>query len=445
MTDSSRSTRAPRALRPFLVGQYRILAGALTLSLLGGGMWLVALVFQVQALGGGPVELSLAATCSAVGMLAATLLGGVLADRIPQKRILVTIEIVKTVAIGAAAALGLAGALELWHLASLAFLIGVTEGFFYPAYSALLPAILPADQLLAANGVEGMLRPAALQAVGPALAGVAVAVWNPPVALAAVAVIQALGAVVLATLRSTPVRREFDGKVQHPVGAFVTDIAEGFRYMLRTGWLLATLLFACLLILVIMGPIEVLLPFVITRDLGGGPGDYALALAAFGLGGVLGSMLAASFRLPRRYLTVMNLAWGFGCVPLALIAIAQSMWVVVIALFMVGVTFSIGQVIWGTLLQRRVPPHLLGRVSSLDFFVSLALMPVSMALAGPVGEAIGLGPAFVVAGLVPPVLAVAAILIWRLGKDEIAHPLEPQEESADRSGTQPVASDRGDS
>jgi hypothetical protein len=81
-------------------------------------------------------------------------------------------------------------------------------------------------------------------------------------------------------------------------------------------------------------------------------------------------------------------------------------------------------VIWGTLLQRRVPPRLLGRVSSLDFFVSLALMPISMAVAGPVGEGLGLGLTFVLAGSVPVLLAVAAILAWRLPGDEIAHPLD---------------------
>jgi hypothetical protein len=81
-------------------------------------------------------------------------------------------------------------------------------------------------------------------------------------------------------------------------------------------------------------------------------------------------------------------------------------------------------VIWGTLLQRRVPRHLLGRVSSLDFFVSLALMPVSMALAGPAGEWLGVPMTFVLAGAIPVFLAVAAIVGWRLPADEIAHPLD---------------------
>jgi len=90
----------------------------------------------------------------------------------------------------------------------------------------------------------------------------------------------------------------------------------------------------------------------------------------------------------------------------------------------VGATHGAAMVIWGTLLQRRVPPRLLGRVSSLDFFVSLALMPVSTALAGPIGESIGIPLTFALAALVPVPLAVLALLIWRLPKDEIAHPLD---------------------
>jgi MFS family permease len=204
--------------------------------------------------------------------------------------------------------------------------------------------------------------------------------------------------------------------------------------MLRTPWLLATLLFALLIVLLIIGPIEVLLPFAVTNQTGGGAGAFALALAAFGVGGAIGSMAVASLPLPRRYLTIMLLAWGAGSIPLAIIGFTSLLWVMVIALFVVGFTFSAGSVIWGTLLQRRVPPALLGRVSSLDFFVSLALMPVSMALAGPVGEGIGIPITFVVAGLVPVILAVLAIVIFRMPKDELEHPLDPAVEQAEPGG-----------
>ena len=168
--------------------------------------------------------------------------------------------------------------------------------------------------------------------------------------------------------------------------------------MARTPWLLATLLYASVMILVMMGPFEVLVPFSIKDQAGGGPREHAFVLAAFGIGGAIGSLTVASFRLPRRYLTVMNLGWGLGCIPLVVFGVSSQVWVMVVAGFVMGVLFQGAMVIWGTLLQRRVPPEMLGRVSSLDFFVSLAFMPVSMALAGPVSELVGLRTTFLVAG-----------------------------------------------
>ena len=98
----------------------------------------------------------------------------------------------------------------------------------------------------------------------------------------------------------------------------------------------------------------------------------------------------------------------------------DSFWAVAAALFVFGATGGVGMVIWGTLLQRRVPPNLLGRVSSLDFFVSLALMPVSMALAGPAAEVLPLWLIFLVAGTVCPVMAVVAMAVARMPADELA-------------------------
>lgn len=414
----------PRAVRPFATGQYRLLFGALTLSLFGGGMWLVALVWQVIELGGGPLQLSITATATSIGMVGATLIGGVVADRVPQRLILVGIESVKLLSMAAVAILAVTGSLELWHLVVAAALLGIGEGFFYPAYSAILPALLPADDLLAANGIEGVLRPAAMQAAGPALAAGLIALGGPPVAFVVITVVHLAALAGLLVMRSVPIARDRSNDTAHPLVSVYRDVREGVVYMVRTPWLFATLLFAFGWVLVLLGPMEVLLPFAVRDQTGGGAGSFALVLAAFGVGGAIGSIVVASRRLPRRYLTVMLLSWGIGSVPLAIIGFTSELWVMAVAVFIVGFTGSAGQVIWGTLLQRRVPRELLGRVSSLDFFVSLALMPVSMALAGPVGEAVGLMPTFLVAGLVPVIFAVAALLIARMPRDEIAHPLD---------------------
>jgi MFS family permease len=412
----------PRAFVPLRHASYRLLFVSMALSLLSAGLWAVAVVWQVVALGGGPAALSLVSGLAAGGMLASTLLGGALADRIPQRHILLAVELGQAAAIGLVAVLSLTGTLALWQLAVVSLAGGVGMGLYYPAYSALVPALVPEGDLLAVNGLEGVVRPVLQAAAGPAAAGFLVAAFSPGAALAATAAASLLAAVSVAALPVTPVRREPAADGAPPPG-LLTDVREGFGYMARTPWLLATLLFAALMLLAFMGPLEVLVPFAV-RAAGGGPTQHAYVLAAFGIGGAVGSLVVASWRLPRRYLTVMNLLWGLGCVPIVVFGLSASLWLMVAAGAVMGATFQAGTVIWGTLLQRRVPPALLGRVSSLDFFVSLSFMPLSMALAGTVGEVIGLTATFLVAGLAPPALAVVAILAARMPADEIAHPLD---------------------
>lgn len=422
--DQQVGRRLPRALTPFRTPAYRWLALALAASSFASGVWLVALVWEVIRMDGGPGQLSTVMTASAVGVLVPALLAGVVADRVPQKTILLVVALVETAAMALVAFLSAADLDAVWILACVTFVTGMGMAFYYPAYSAWLPALIPESDLQAVNGFEGMVRPTIGQAIGPAVAGAVVAAASPGAAFTVAAASSAVALLFLGRVPATPVRRTLDeAHAGHPVRAAFADMREGFSYMVRTPWLLATLLFASLMILVMMGPLEVLIPFLVKDRLGGGPSDHSYVLAAFGIGGALGSLAMASVRMPRRYLTVMNLGWGVGALPFVVIGLADAVWVVIAAALVMGALFSFPMVIWGTLLQRRVPPHLLGRVASLDFFVSVSLMPVSMALAGPVSDAIGLRNTFYIAGIVPVVVAVIAILWARLPADELAHPL----------------------
>ena len=235
------------------------------------------------------------------------LVGGIAADRLPRRTLLIGVESARVVAAGAAAVLSLTGSLQLWHLAVASLVLGSAEGFYFPAYSALLPTLLPADELLAANGVEGTLRPVVMQALGPALAGVLVSAFLPGIAIVAAAVANLAALLPLLVMRVAPLAARADGPA-----SVLADLREGFGYFLRTGWLFATLAFASLLVLLIIGPIEVLVPFAVRNQTGSGPGGYAFVSASYGVGGVVGSVAASAGRLPRRYLTWMILPWGAG-------------------------------------------------------------------------------------------------------------------------------------
>jgi DHA3 family tetracycline resistance protein-like MFS transporter len=299
--------------------------------------------------------------------------------------------------------------------------MGAAAAFFFPAYSAILPRILPADQLLAANGVEGVVRPVFQRAVGPAVAGIVVGLSFPALGATTVAVLFAVGLVLLVATRlttKTPV-----AEPDHERPHVLRDLRDGFSFMLRTPWLLWTLLFASMFVLVVLGPIEVLLPFIAKDRFHDGAKTYGFILAFFGMGSALGALGVSSRRLPRRYLSVMMAMWSIGSVPLAIVGFTSSFPLMALATFVIGVTDGAGMVIWGTLLQRRVPTEMLGRVSSLDFFVSLAFMPVSFAIVGPLSKVISMETIFLVAGLAPVAFAAVAMFAARMRSDELANPL----------------------
>ena len=414
---------------------------ALAISIFGSGMWAVAMVYEVIHLGGGPLELSLVAAAGSVGLVAFLLAGGIAADRLPQRLLIIAVEGANLAVIATISGLAMAGWLQLWHLALGAFVLGVGAAFFFPAYSAILPRILPPEDLLAANGLEGTMRPILQQAAGPAVAGIMVAALSPSHAVTGVAACHLLAFSILNFLHRQP-RAGAPGTGDGGAGAagrtpartsFLHDLREGVSYTIRTPWLLWTLLWACISVLFLIGPIEVLVPFVVRDQLGGDARMFGFLLAIVGVGGAGASLATASFPLPRRYLTVMMVSWGAGSLPIAGIGFMDNFWAVAAALFIFGATGSVGMVIWGTLLQRRVPPHLLGRISSLDFFVSLALMPVSMALAGPAAEVLPLWVIFLVAGTVCPVMAVVAMAVARMRADELTHPLAAAAEEPRRT------------
>lgn len=411
-----------RALRPLATRDYRLLFAAVGIEVFGTGMWTIVMVFQVLALDDSPLALSAVATGMSLGLFAFSILGGVVADRFSKRRIIITVQGCTAVVMGMVAVLSLTGTIELWHVGVASFAMGAGSAFFYPAHSAYLPEVLPAEQLLAANGLEGALRPSMGQGLGPALGGIVVGLFFPAIGAAIVAGSYLVAFVITLFLshRDEPVR----GTSPEERTSIWGDLRAGVCYVSRTRWLLWTLIFGSSLALIIQGPIEVLLPF-LTRDrFEDAEATFGFLLAAYGIGGAVGSLVVSSLKLPRRYLTFMIVCWGGGTLPLVVIGVANNLILMLGALFLVGATTGAGVVVWGTLLQRLVPLDMIGRVGSLDFFVSIAFMPVSIAIAGPLSLLAPIPTIFVIAGVIPPVLALIALMAGRMRESEVRHPLD---------------------
>lgn len=454
-----RAKRVPKVLRPFRSVDYRILMVAMSMSLFGSGMWAVAMVYEVIALGGDEVAVAVVGTATASGLIATAILGGIAADRLPRRWILRTVELLNLLAVGFSATLGMLGQLQVWHLAITGAALGIATGFFFPAYSASLPRILAEDELLAANGIEGMGRPVLTQALGPAVAGYITAAIAPEIAIMVIVGAHALAFIALWFLHprvdtddvgtsDSAALNEHSGSVVLPVtGAILLpplsgtgevsqrqgsasartsvwqDLREAVKYVVGTPWLAWTLGWSAFILFFYLGPLEVLTPFLIREQLGLGSDAFASVLAGFGIGAAVGSLVISSFPLPKHYLTVMLSLWGLPLALFGLFGFVGNLWIIVALAFVIGATGGAGTVIWGTLLQRRVPRRMLGRVSSLDFFVSLALMPLSTAIAGPVGKLFPVEWVFATVGAVTVAATIFVLAFAGLRKDELDHPI----------------------
>jgi hypothetical protein len=315
-------------------------------------------------------------------------------------------------------ALALTGTLEIWMLVVLVVVHGIGEAFFAPAFSALVPDILAPPLIPQASAIEQIVRQGARNFAGPAIGGVLVALVGPGTSFVIDAGTFAFSAVCILLIRVRP------AAVRERAAGMVSDLREGIAYVRTQTWLWGTLVAASLAILFFLGPLEVLLPYVVRNDLDAGPGSYGAIMAAAGVGAVVASLALSQRGLPpKRYLTLMYAVWSLGTLPLAGYAIGSEVWHLMAFAVAFGACITAGSVVWGTLMQARVPPELRGRVHSLDWFVSIGLAPLSFALTGPVSNAIGVKTTLILAGALPCVATAALFFVGRLRRDEDENPL----------------------
>lgn len=392
-------------LHPLTIPTYRQLFAAMVLTIFAQGAWALYLTMQTLDLGATPATLSGVVVWSGIGLLAGSLPAGVIADRFPNKSVIVSVLTLNLAIATATSTAAILDIVTFWMLAVSAFIIGTSTAFFFPAYSALVPVLVDGDDLMAVNGLEGAARPLVGQAIAPAAVGAVIGASMP--AAGGYLIAAALGLALLAALQ-LPAPTRAESEADGAEDSLITDLLDGFRYVSRTRWVRSSVLFAAVMGLVVTGPLEVLLPALMRSSHDNGPALYGTVLAALGAGGVVGSLLAGSWRTPERFLPAMVGAWVIGCLPLSIPALTSNSWAIGAGLAFYGALIGIGMVIWGAVLQEHVPLEMLGRVASLDFFISIAFMPLSIALTGLLSRHIDIRTLFIAAGLVP--LATGALL-----------------------------------
>jgi hypothetical protein len=404
---TTKGLRHVKILRPLAIRDFALLWTGAAVSLLGDGVYIVAIAWQVYELSDTPTALSLVGVAWTLPMAAFLLVGGVVSDRFDRREIMIATDLVRAVAVAVIAVLSITGALELWHLILLAAVFGTGDAFFGPAFNSVVPQIVPQRLLVQANSLDQFIRPFMMALAGPAIGGLTVAALGAGAAFAFDAGSFLLSALAISLMSAG---HKVDRADEEPRSA-LADMREGFRFVRQHAWLWGTLLGAAISLLAFWGPVEVLVPFRIKNDLGGGADAFGLVLAAGGVGAILAAVAMAQLGLPRKHMTFMYVAWAVGCLGIAGLAFATVLWQAMVSSFAQQALFASGLIVWGTLIQTLVPARLLGRVTSLDWFVSTCLVPVSFALTGPVAAAVGAEATLAGAGVVAAAATLLCLLI----------------------------------
>ncbi len=379
------------ALGPLAHRDFRLLFVGRAVSFAGSAMAPVALAFAVLDLGGSATDLGLVLTLAILPQLAFLLVGGVVADRLPRHRIMVWSNVVSGAAQGVAAVLLLTDRAAIWHLAVVAVVRAVASSFFFPAQQAIVPQTVPRPLLQSANALLRLTLNVTTIG-GAALGGVIVAAAGPGWAIGFDAATYLVAAAILLPMRvSAPARIE--------ASTFVSDLRGGWNEFRSRTWIWVVVLGFAFSNAASASATQVLGP-IVAKDALGGASVWGLALAAQGVGLVVGGLIALRARpaFPLRAgVTSMVLAVP----PLVLLAVEAPWPALAISMAGTGLAIELFSVYWDTSLQGHVPNDVLSRVFAWDAMGSLVLMPVAFAIVGPVSATVG----------VPQTLWVCAVVV----------------------------------
>ena len=406
----------------------RFFAGYAT-SLLGTSMSALAVSFAVLDGGGTASDLGVVLAAGIVPQVLFMLGGGVLADRIGRRPVMLGADAARCAAQAALAGAVLAGRPALWVFILLAMARGTGDAVFTPALSGLTVELAPPDDLVNANALLSAARSTAVVA-GPSLAGVLVALAGPGTVIAIDAGSYAVSVLALASLRLPAARQ---GRVQRSAGRAATgpgavqrpasagsadpgraaagpgaagsaavrrraarvavvrsgleDLREGWAEFRGRAWLVITTVQFTLFNLLTWGPFLLLGP-VLCRDYLGGAGAWGAVMACYGAGSVLGSLLALG-RRPHRPMAAATAATFGYALPCALLALHAPVAGVAAGALAAGTGSALAGTFSAAAEQQQLPAGVLARVTAFQVVTAFAFGPLAFAAAGPVAAVLG--------------------------------------------------------
>ena len=369
-------------------------------SIIGDAISMIALPFAILAMGGSVGQVGLVLAARAVPNALFLLVGGVWADRLPRRLVMLASDLVRGFLILLVFAALVTDTGGIWLLVALMALYGVGEAFFRPALSGVIPQTVSPERLQEAYGLLAT-TPALGIALGGAVGGVLVALISPAGAIAFDALTFGVSAICLWRMQTRGEPAPWRNR------NFRADLKEGWQAFSSRSWLVVIVIGEVLYAVFVMPSIYAVGPAISDERLGGSSA-WAAIISGFGIGFLIGGLTAMRLK-PRRPLVLAYLA----CIPFAgfflLLAFSSAIWVLALGAVVAGAVISISGTLLETTITREVHQDLRSRVGSFRTLGSVAMLPVGMALVGPITLWVGTTGA-VLLGFVAVLLNVVLVL-----------------------------------
>ena len=384
---------------------FALLWAGQTLSRVGDFVYEIALAWWVLEKTGSAETMALVLVFSITPSILFLLIGGVAVDRLPRVVLMLFSDFGRGITALTVATLAFSGQLQVWHVFVASLFFGFVMAFFQPAYAAIVPQIVPQDDLPSANALTSISANLG-RVAGPALGAGIVGWFGSSSAFAINGVSFFISAVLLIPLMFMGI----PGPSRNEEGHALQDLREGFLAVIAKPWLWISILVFSLVNVTLMGPYSVAMPFLVSDFMKADVNRLGLLYSIFPIGFVIGGMWLGRYqKLPRRGV-LMYVTLALGAVMLGLYGFHMPLWILIAAALVNGVALQFGALAWTHLLQEKIPNEQLGRVSSIDAMGSMSLMPVGMALAGWATTTFGPALVFIAGSALTALVGIAAIL-----------------------------------
>ena len=387
-------------LGPLRERNFRNLWIGRTASVVGDSLAFVALAFAVLAVNGSGTDLGLVIMSYSAPSVIFLLVGGVWADRLPRRAVMLGADVVRALAQLVLAIAVLSGNAPIPLFMLVALVSGIATAFFQPASIGLVPQVVSQERLQQGNAMLNLSQSVS-QLFGPVLSGILVIAIGSGWVFAIDAISFAVSAAALWSLRMNLPPREAHG-------SFAGDLAAGWREVRKQRWLPPSLL-AFAFVNLSFASFMVLGPATMQAEYGGAA-DWGLILAAFGLGGLIGGAAALRWK-PSRPLIAVFVLMALNAVRLTVLAFGPPLAAILVFVTVAAAATTLGDTIWHTTVQTNVPARSLSRVSSYDWMVSLLFFPVGAAVAGPLAEAVGTSTALFIFAAISSIPSILVLLL----------------------------------